>query len=1196
MAAALTMQSTGATLHPFFTRPCNAIEAETGQPAPGYKQDEHDTLEENGNVEGNTAIKKKGSTRGRKPKKGQDGKSQRTLAQVLNPTAPSEAPQHDQHVSAYEEPSACVSPEVFGPGGDGMNKVHAQPVDVTDATPGALPVAQQPPVEAPQDEPQRPPSPHVLIPASSPRTHDKREMPQEFDDAVPSTPPKKMMRLGRGGKLASPSTKSKKEEVTQEKSGGKRRGRLRKAKGQPPTSRVVVCKYGEKWSVENRTSYGQRIVEVLSGEERIELPQTTPKKQRTPKKPKKPTHPFFGGKPKEKSAPKPPSPRKAAAITPGKLRAQAMQDRPHMPSNDVQYPVGSALLKDRLMVKHPGAREPPWPAKEQMHVRGFDTAPMPDLSQNVRGRGKRKRLHRAPLPDRETSLLHNFASSLEAEQEPATRLDGYHAPRSDVRLPQKHLISGRQLAARIAPEVSASLPDPNPEADELSYPTASQSSAHPALLKMYSALPTYLSAFDHCKGEAQGWAHKYAPVSSKEVLQSSREMDVLRDWLQSLTVNAVGEMASIKPAAKVAPKPKKKKRRKDDDLNDFLVDSGDEGHDMDILTDPEDTAATGSKRSLQSIVQASNGHGKLSNAVLLSGPHGCGKTAAAYAVAKELGFQVFEISSAERRTGRDVLDRVGDMTENHIVKNHGIDPGELSASEDRSHMEAAFQKDLESGRQGKMNAFFKAKPTAAAPKMAQPKVKIAKVQTLQKLQKALKKPAREQQQSLVLLEEVDILFKEDKEFWTTVLKLIATSKRPFIMTCNDEDLVPLQAMSLHAILRFSPTPTDLAVDYMLLMAALEGHLLKRDAIASLYDAHQQDLRASISELDFWCQMGVGDPRGGLDWIYQRYPPGSDVNGHGHTLRVVSEDTYQQGMGMVRPDLQVDEDAVLSAWQSFDVSPTTLLGWDHGLRGTTADLEIMGPGMTGTNPSTLKDIAKLADSLSASDVYTTHSITDPALPEITGKARLQYIEGLSLLESNGRVDYIGLSAQLSVASTLSAYRAFGPLEAVQHALSPRNLLSHIQSSSNHPTDDTLGRHSFSCFDPLAAPSTSALSTSPGLEISAFDGPLQPIVTDIAPYVRSIVHYDALLAEQRAMLGGHERSSKKARTTRAARSALEGSQRSDTRREKWFGKELDAEAVLATGGSGWPRVVEREEREGSEGAPGSSMESAGSVEVG
>jgi DNA polymerase III delta prime subunit len=710
---------------------------------------------------------------------------------------------------------------------------------------------------------------------------------------------------------------------------------------------------------------------------------------------------------------------------------------------------------------------------------------------------------------------------------------------------------------------------------------------HPSVQKLCDALPEHLSAFDHCTGETQGWTQKYVPTTALEVLQPSSKMAILKEWLSSLKVNTVEAAPASQPATKVASKPKKKRRRQVDDLDDFLVDDNTVFHEMDILPETIELDEPLSRSQPRSIVQALNG-AKVSNAVLISGPHGCGKSAAAYAVAKELGYQIFEISSAERRSGRDVMDRVGDMTENHIVRHHGIDPGELSASEDHSHIEAAFQKDLDSGRQGKMSAFFKKKPDT---KPAAPKAQTIKTQTIEKLQKVLKQPTKDQQQSLILLEEVDVLFKEDKEFWTTVFKLLATSKRPFIMTCNDEDLVPLQAMTLHAILRLSPPSADSAVDLMLLIAATEGHLLKREAVRSLFDSKDHDLRASIAELDFWCQMGVGDHKSGLSWIYQRYPPGSDVDKEGRTLRLISEGTFQDGMGLVQPGVNADEEALLLAWRVFGIHPTAVVGWTNAPSDSIQDasLEVL--------PSSLKDFSKMAESLSAMDMYTTHPTMDASLPEMPAKSRTHYIEGMALLESNEQTDHEHLPMKLAISSTLLTCSAHCPSGAVDHSLEPSNLLRCIRDS-NKSDKSELTRRDFACFDVISTATSSA--TSSGLEQSAFDGPLTSIALEIAPFVRSIAQYDLSLEEQRARLGeimGEGPKVKRARTTRAARSALEGSQRGTTRRERWFTADLDLDAILTTGGKDWPKttaIMRDETLDGSE-APASSMGSVASASL-
>jgi DNA polymerase III delta prime subunit len=834
------------------------------------------------------------------------------------------------------------------------------------------------------------------------------------------------------------------------------------------------------------------------------------------------------------------------------------------------------------MMKHPGAREPAWPNGEQVHIRGLDED---DDGVTFEGSSfytrKRKAANKPMSVDQ--SVLSRFATQLSVEEDGELRSDGFREPHQSLRLPRKHLISGHDILNIASKELSTSHLDDS--VDELSSSGAIQHTAHPAIETLRKRVASKLSAFDEGSGEINNWTQKYAPSAAGHVLQPSREMDVLKSWLTSLTITAVEGAARHEPRQSPRPdsKPRKKRKRKNKDLDDFLVDSDEEVHDMDELTDPEDMPLLSTeRRGAKSVVQSASDGVKLSNAVLLTGPHGSGKTAAAYAVAKELGFQVFEISSCEKRSGKDVLDKVGDMAENHLVRHHGTESGETSAAEEPSRFDEALQQDIASGRQGKMDAFFKPKTVA---KKTSPKKQSAKpkVKAIEQLQKAIKKPPKDQQQSLILLEEVDILFKEDKDFWNTVLKLITTSKRPFIMICNDEDLVPLQAMALHAILRFSPPPIDLATDYLLVMAAAEGHLINRNAIHDLYRHKDSDLRASISELQFWCQMGIGDPRGGLSWIYQRYPPGSDLDEQGRQLRVVSQGSYQHGMGQVPDSRLSDEEQALWAVEAPGIDPLTDLGSNYLL-----DTQFH------TLPA-LRRFERYTASMSAADVYTACLDTpklDTSRPPMTDKARSQYIEGMRLLQIDEIVRYDTLSHELAVVTALTAQQVAGFARPND---GPSRVKACISASKTTSHSDSLTRRDFACFDAISLLSDNVLSTTPGLSQSTFDGPLDLIATDIAPYVRSILQHEAALAEQHDRLNsimGDGRNAKRLRTTRAARSALQGSQRSLTRREKWFTKDLDVASVLATGGKDWPKMIacldEFDSREGTE-TPSPSAES-------
>jgi len=655
----------------------------------------------------------------------------------------------------------------------------------------------------------------------------------EAEESEDVKKPTKLLKFNpKTGTIGSPPKKAPKELAGNKESGSKR--------GKKGKSMVVKISYGR--DKHYRLALGEQIDQILKVPPKKQVPPKNSRKAALANPPKvdlptkvgaqsktKSTHPFFLGKVAPKYEPK--------VEVVEDTTTKAKPDNPRRPRSPTRQPAPTGFLgfgSSNKILKFPGAIEPLWPPKNMVHLRGLDEPTL--VLQEVVIKSERKSKYTSTEVSAKEDLLRGLAEELDIDQLvkqiAATNLDDFLIPDRGLRLPKKHFESGSKIQRRVRHEIVSTLPDE----DELQ---GNNRPAHPAITKAYTSITTSLSAFDRSEYETQPWIQKYAPCSAAEMLVTGREAFILKEWLQKLTVTTVDR--GDRPAVKV------EKRKRKTKLDGFVVSSDEE--DMEEISEPE--ICDGHKTVVRN-------RGKVTNAVVISGPNGCGKTAMVYAVAKELGFEVFEINAGSRRSGKDILERVGDMAQNHLV----------NRSDDERATEALIV-DLESGRQGTISFGSKGK-------------------------KMEEKKSKNQKQSLILLEEVDILYEEDKAFWTTVTSLIAQSKRPVIMTCNNETLI-VQGLPLHAIIRVIPPPMDLAVDYMLLIAANEGHLISREAVKSLYKG---DLRHAMTELEFWCQMGVGDRRGGLEWFYPRWPRGCDVDENGDTIRVVSEATYVKGMGAV----------------------------------------------------------------------------------------------------------------------------------------------------------------------------------------------------------------------------------------------------------------------------------------------------------
>ncbi|CAK7215214.1 hypothetical protein SCUCBS95973_002406 [Sporothrix curviconia] len=829
------------------------------------------------------------------------------------------------------------------------------------------------------------------------------------------------------------------------------------------------------------------------------------------------------------------------------------------------------------ILRVPGARLPAWPWKGAVHIHpdgsspsshrssssSADSASLPPLPPPRKQKGLAVAIHNDELILEQKRQSLNIASVIQDIRN--ANADEFAPPPPELRLPQRHIESGPRLQARIAPQLRTN---------------------DPGLNALFTSISTSLSAFDQHQCESLSWVQKYAPSCAIEVLQAGQEPAMLRNWLEALKVVSVdtgsGDAGDARGAIVGGAKGRPKKKRRKNKLDGFIVSSDDDDDGTGETSENEaDWSASGRYGLVKNTVVSSGSllGARLTNAVVISGPHGCGKSAAVYAVAKELGFEVFEINASSRRSGKDVIDRIGDMTKNHLVQHKKKkQPKAVVQQADTSEPVDDYDLDLEDAdgepdpdypmpevevaaptkKQPTMGSFFKT--TSGAP-LKQPD------QSTEPTTKA------SQKQSLILLEEADLLYEEDKQFWATVMSLMAQSKRPFVITCNDETLLPLQTLRLHAIFRFTPPPTPVAVDRLIMIAASEGHALQRRAVQSLYEVRNRDFRAALVDLQFWCQIGVGDRRGGFDWFLQRWPDGVDIDENGHVMRVVSADTYQEGMGWLNNDAaaagaantagtgsaglalaeqgQVEDDLVQQAWNDWQLDmgqwqdSLDLASWASQLPSTTTKAQRRQMLEAYDNFTDAMSDADLVSSL----VFTTGNrvLFDATVPELPSEAYGDYILGQQLLERTTVAHELDdLRLPMATAMRCSAKRTLqaetsemitmptGTLDALDATRVTSSIRTqHAEPEGLVPSDTPIIRRiDFSlAFDPIAVPSSAQPSagtytmyyapsttiTSPShLDPSVFDRNMTPIAVDVAPFVRGIIAYEGRLQKYRKNL--------------------------------------------------------------------------------
>jgi hypothetical protein len=269
----------------------------------------------------------------------------------------------------------------------------------------------------------------------------------------------------------------------------------------------------------------------------------------------------------------------------------------------------------------------------------------------------------------------------------------------------------------------------------------------------------------------ESWNERFRPQKAVEVLGNEVEATYLRDWLSTLEVGTKGEEGAKKVMRKV-------KRKKGLGYDDWIVDDIGLFGEIEDVEEEEDEEQEVLELHLDDGMERPNSYAslesRLTNTILLTGPHGSGKSAAVYAVAAELGWDVFEVyPGIGKRTAANLASLVGDVGKNHMVGSQ------------RHTKESVEPKKSE----GIKSFFGKAKSLQAFGSQGSAGDPIdLEVDVLEETPAIgfIDGPSGDgkARQSLILIDEVDILFEEESTFWPAVVALIAESRRPVVLTCN----------------------------------------------------------------------------------------------------------------------------------------------------------------------------------------------------------------------------------------------------------------------------------------------------------------------------------------------------------------------------------------------------------------------------
>ncbi|KAI9265996.1 hypothetical protein BY458DRAFT_573980 [Sporodiniella umbellata] len=347
----------------------------------------------------------------------------------------------------------------------------------------------------------------------------------------------------------------------------------------------------------------------------------------------------------------------------------------------------------------------------------------------------------------------------------------------------------------------------------------------------------------------QRWIEKYRPNTVDGLLGAKHNHAYLKNWLHKM---------KIEPTLSQEKSPKPVRRNVGNEENNVFKKMMEQQNKIDQDDDDFIDTSTSSRKTTK---QKPQQHQKptSSNMVLIVGDYGVGKTALVYTAAEQEKYEIFEMNSGSRRSGKDVVSTLGEMTKSHLVTFHN------------KKVEQKVTNEVEEikKKKPKLNPLLSSMRINGLPfeKRSEDLSCFIRKKTDTALSKSHLEEKSGPKQSLILLEEVDLLFEEDKGFWSALVELSQTSKRPIIMTCNDPDQVPFEILTLQTVLYIKPPELEEILPYLWLICYAEGYVVDPADLICLVSMVGCDLRHLIQILELY--RDVPNPFETISGLYPR---------------------------------------------------------------------------------------------------------------------------------------------------------------------------------------------------------------------------------------------------------------------------------------------------------------------------------------